>query len=121
MVISSSHDIADKTTVDFSSGDLGDLTWVAFYSDCIHEVRPVREGSRVTLTYSILVKDKEEIGSSLFRKRDERMERLLNEFEKSPIERFGVVLNHKYTFQGLSNKKLKVSTLLYSSISFPSQ
>ena len=40
---------------DFSlhSGDTSRIQWAAFYSDCIHEVKPVLEGHRVTITYNI--------------------------------------------------------------------
>lgn len=40
---------------DFSkhSGDTSRVQWAAFYSDCIHEVKPVLEGHRVTITYNI--------------------------------------------------------------------
>ena len=41
---------------DFSqhSGDTSRIQWAAFYSDCIHEVKPVLEGHRVTITYNII-------------------------------------------------------------------
>jgi 2OG-Fe(II) oxygenase superfamily len=32
-----------------------DLSFVAFYADCRHEVRPVKSGYRVTLTFDLLV------------------------------------------------------------------
>src|SRR4051794_39127204 len=40
----------------------GVLQWAAFYSDCLHEVLPVKSGIRVTITYSILVNADEESG-----------------------------------------------------------
>ena len=41
---------------DFSkhSTDTSRIQWAAFYSDCIHEVKPIVEGHRVTITYSII-------------------------------------------------------------------
>ena len=41
---------------DFSkhSGDTSRIQWAAFYSDCVHEVKPIVEGHRVTITYSII-------------------------------------------------------------------
>ena len=49
-----SHDGLEHT-FDFSnhSGDTGKIQWAAFYGDCIHEVKPVLEGHRVTVTYNI--------------------------------------------------------------------
>jgi hypothetical protein len=37
--------------------DLGTIRWVAFYSDCEHEVLPVTSGHRVTLTYQLYVSE----------------------------------------------------------------
>ena len=36
------------------SGDTSRIQWAAFYSDCIHEVKPVLEGQRGTITYNII-------------------------------------------------------------------
>ncbi|KAL9961833.1 hypothetical protein ACROYT_G030860 [Oculina patagonica] len=36
------------------SGDTSRIQWAAFYSDCIHEVKPVLKGHRVTITYNII-------------------------------------------------------------------
>lgn len=36
---------------------LGRIRWVAFYSDCEHEVLPVTAGHRVTLTYQLYVSE----------------------------------------------------------------
>lgn len=40
---------------DFSqhSGDRSRIQWAAFYSDCLHEVKPVLDGQRITVTYKI--------------------------------------------------------------------
>ena len=48
------HD-GSQHVFDFSrhSGDTTRIQWAAFYSDCIHEVKPVIEGHRVTVTYNI--------------------------------------------------------------------
>jgi hypothetical protein len=37
--------------------DLGSIRWIAFYSDCEHEVLPVTAGHRVTLTYQLYVSE----------------------------------------------------------------
>jgi len=36
-----------------ASNPLDDLCWIAFFSDIEHEVLPVTEGYRVTLTYNL--------------------------------------------------------------------
>uniref|UniRef100_A0A6B2L5S8 Fe2OG dioxygenase domain-containing protein n=1 Tax=Arcella intermedia TaxID=1963864 RepID=A0A6B2L5S8_9EUKA len=35
------------------SSDENALQWAAFYSDCEHEIQPVTEGTRITLTYTL--------------------------------------------------------------------
>ncbi|KAK7976969.1 hypothetical protein PG988_004459 [Apiospora saccharicola] len=39
------------------NSDRYDIRWVAFYSDCEHEVLPVTAGHRVTLTYQLYVSE----------------------------------------------------------------
>ncbi|KAF8341302.1 uncharacterized protein EI90DRAFT_3033424, partial [Cantharellus anzutake] len=41
----------DEYTTKWGSGT--DLEWVAFFSDCEHEVLPVTSGNRVTLTFTL--------------------------------------------------------------------
>src|SRR5271156_1282008 len=36
------------------SNDSTSVQWAAFYSDCEHEVLPVTDGYRVTITYNLL-------------------------------------------------------------------
>ena len=36
-------------------GHLGKLTFVAFYADCHHQVRPVSAGHRIVLTYNLMI------------------------------------------------------------------
>lgn len=41
------------------------IKWVAFYSDCEHEINSVNSGYRVTLTYNIYLKEKTNISHEL--------------------------------------------------------
>ena len=43
-----------STSVSKHSADTSRIQWAAFYSDCIREVKPIVEGHRVTITYSII-------------------------------------------------------------------
>lgn len=36
-------------------GHPGKLTFVAFYADCHHQVRPVSAGHRIALTYNLMI------------------------------------------------------------------
>jgi hypothetical protein len=38
---------------DWSNKDAKEIMWAAFYSDCEHEVKQVKSGHRVTLTYNL--------------------------------------------------------------------
>jgi hypothetical protein len=51
--------------------DVMRFKWAAFYSDCIHEVKPVAEGHRVTLTYSILKKTNKEEQETSAKEKDQ--------------------------------------------------
>ena len=86
------------------------LSCVAFYSDCRHEVKPVRSGYRVVLTYNLLV-GRETAGSvgdpdpelvvGLARCVDEH-------FASSGCpDRLVYLLNHEYTPRGLDRSRLK--------------
>jgi 2OG-Fe(II) oxygenase superfamily len=40
--------------LDLRSDDPGEVAFAAFYADCLHEVLPVTEGCRLTLTYNLI-------------------------------------------------------------------
>ena len=132
-----SHDGLEHV-FDFSnhSGDKSKIQWAAFYSDCIHEVKPVLEGHRVTITYNIT------LPSSVYHKQrhfqhlrskddadslDEHFEvsaenpsittkalaNVNSELEKirqqgrNSAARIGILLKHKYISKGLQPPLLK--------------
>jgi len=43
-----------ETILDLALRDLGRARWAAFYTDCRHELRPVRSGFRVALVYNLV-------------------------------------------------------------------
>ena len=45
-----------EVTVDTSSAEFSELSYVAFYADCEHEALPVHEGNRVCLVYNLVQK-----------------------------------------------------------------
>ena len=120
---------------DFSqhSGDRSRIQWAAFYSDCLHEVKPVTEGHRITITYKITVPEKEhksrlwEVGPARYPV-DEHFEtsaespsltantlaKVNSELEtirqwqgKGSPSRVGFLLMHKYVSRGLQPHLLK--------------
>ncbi|MES2299943.1 MAG: 2OG-Fe(II) oxygenase [Pseudomonadota bacterium] len=46
-----------EVCLNLSGAEPGDASFAAFYADCVHEVRPVTEGYRLTLVYNLLRKD----------------------------------------------------------------
>lgn len=123
---------------DFSqhSGD-GRVQWAAFYSDCIHEVKPVLEGHRVTVTYNITLPNYEHRkrrGHQHYYKPTDDPVSLAEHFEastespsinsktlssvnselekihqlgRSSPSRIGFLLKHKYISKGLQPRLLK--------------
>jgi len=123
---------------DFSkySNDTSRVQWAAFYSDCIHEVKPVLEGHRVTVTYNITIRNyehhKQRYNQHFYKPKDEvpleehfeastespsmsakALANVKSELEKisyrgkgSPC-RVGILLKHKYISKGLQPHLLK--------------
>ena len=83
-------------------------SFVAFYGDCRHEVKPVRSGHRVVLTYNLLAggetarsgagPDPELVGS---------LARCLEEHFSTGPDRLVYLLDHQYTRRGLDASRLK--------------
>lgn len=99
------------------------LSFVAFYADCRHEVRPVKQGYRVALTYNLVLQGKGgAAGVSAPATLDALAASLREHFEKprpptgsrdnsalrraSP-SRLVVLLDHQYTERGLGWHRLK--------------
>jgi hypothetical protein len=91
-------------------GSKKNLSFVAFYSDCRHQVKPVTSGYRVVLTYNLLLRgdtarsevdpDPELVGS---------LARCLDEHFASSggPNRLVYLLDHEYTRRGLDWSRLK--------------
>jgi hypothetical protein len=87
------------------------LTFVAFYADCRHHVRPVTSGYRVVLTYNLLLE-----GDTLAAAAGRADPGLTTELASCLNEHFGdsdeptrlvYLLDHEYTQHGLSWARLK--------------
>ena len=99
-------------------GSASGLSFAAFYADCRHEVRPVRSGHRITLTFNLLLdtgtRQPPGAGTAL----DEAAARLREHFaapvDKSylqapvvPPKRLIYLLDHEYTERSLDWDRLK--------------
>jgi hypothetical protein len=96
------------------------LTLIAFYADCHHEVRPIKAGYRVVLTYNLMLE-----GSAISSAPPERitaLARSVREFfgisdpgrsnggpRHGAPDRLVYLLDHQYTQRGLAWDRLKNS------------
>ncbi|MFT4134922.1 2OG-Fe(II) oxygenase [Microbacterium sp.] len=100
----------------YRHSDRNSIGFVAFYADCVHEVRPVRSGRRVTLTFNLLVtRDAETIELDP----EEELAALVGEHFATPVPRpwsdepspapnhLVVLLDHEYSERGLAAGRLK--------------
>ena len=95
------------------------LTFIAFYADCHHEIRPMKQGYRVVLTYNLIVKD----GLSAATTNAAQLEALAprvrdfldtpspprwdGDHRQAPPDRLVYLLDHQYTQRGLAWNRLK--------------
>src|SRR5712691_9120041 len=93
-----------------------DLSFVAFYADCRHEVKPVTSGHRVTLTFNLLADG--EADTQVSGPAADLARCLTEHFAAPAAPRYGrtdldppnrlvYLLDHEYTQRGLSRKRLK--------------
>ena len=45
-----------ETVIDMHADEPSELTYAAFYADCVHEIRPVVEGHRICLVYNLILR-----------------------------------------------------------------
>jgi 2OG-Fe(II) oxygenase superfamily len=93
-----------------------DLTFVAFYADCRHEVTPVRSGYRVTLTFNLLCGNEAprhaagpvtELAHCLTEHFATRATPRYGGRDPGPPKRLVYLLDHEYTQRGLDWNRLK--------------
>jgi hypothetical protein len=100
-------------------GSRAALSAVAFYADCRHEVRPVKSGYRITLTYNLLVDGATsqpagggdgtvtELADLLRQHFGTPVSRYYGTAPARPPNRLVYLLDHEYTPRGLSWPRLK--------------
>lgn len=88
-----------------------ELSYAAFYADCQHEVRPLRSGYRLSLTYNVtLAKSRSVrgIAAPSYGPVAAVIGELLDGWREEPdSQKLAVTLDHRYTQQGLTADKLK--------------
>jgi hypothetical protein len=100
-------------------GSTRKLSFTAFYADCQHEVRPVKQGYRLALTYNLFLEGKAEpagVSAASLEALSERLHayfaaplppRWKNDGDRPPPDRWVYLLDHQYTRRGLDWTRLK--------------
>jgi hypothetical protein len=95
------------------------LSLLAFYSDCRHEVQPVRSGHRIVLTYHLLHRRAAKRGEPLRAPAIEGLARSVETYFSTPVadrwskrppappERLVYILDHEYTQKSLAWERFK--------------
>ncbi len=100
-----------EQTIDFGSSEnnLFRIHFAAFYADCEHEIRPLREGYRLCLVYNLtLKKGKKGLGAPRSSEYVEPITQLLRDWAKDDTaRRLAITLEHQYTQDGLTWDALK--------------
>ena len=105
------HD-GQERTIDFrgAAGNPFDVHYAAFYADCEHEVRPVREGYRLALVYNLtLAKSRKAIAAPRISEHIGRVGPLVRAWAEGDdaAEKLVVTLDHQYTKDGIARDALK--------------
>jgi hypothetical protein len=103
------HD-GQEQTIDFSSANNQfRIHFAAFYADCEHEVRPLREGYRLCLVYNLTLKKGEKsISAPRSSEYVEPISQLLRDWAKDDAaRRLVITFDHQYTQDGLTWDALK--------------
>lgn len=95
------------------------LTFIAFYADCHHEIRPMKQGYRVVLTYNLIVKDGLPAATTNAAQLEALAPRVRDfldtpspprwgaDHRQAPPDRLVYLLDHQYTQRGLAWNRLK--------------
>ena len=99
----------EETVYNMSAQEPSELSYAAFYADCLHEVRPVTKGHRISLVFNLFIQsDRKWTGAPEYAMLTEEVKSCLNDWaEHVETEKAVWVLNHSYSEEGLSFDTLK--------------
>jgi predicted 2-oxoglutarate/Fe(II)-dependent dioxygenase YbiX len=106
---------AGEARLDLANDDPSEMTFAAFYADCVHEVLPITAGCRATLIYNLVRKGKGgALGPPSYERETARAKALLEEWGNSKTasedgvpEKVVYPLEHAYTLAELDFANLK--------------
>jgi predicted 2-oxoglutarate/Fe(II)-dependent dioxygenase YbiX len=106
-----------EARLDLANDDASEMTFAAFYADCVHEVLPITDGCRATLVYNLVRKGKDKGGAlrpPSYEAETARATALLQEWGESKTapddgvpEKVIYPLEHAYTLAELDFVTLK--------------
>jgi hypothetical protein len=84
------------------------IHFAAFYADCEHEVRPLREGHRLSLVYNLtLKKGKKGLTAPRIQEHIDAITPLVRDWAREATGKLAITLEHEYTQKGLAWDALK--------------
>jgi hypothetical protein len=83
---------------DLSIDNKKEIKWVAFYSDCEHEIEEVLSGYRITLTYNLYIRENHDTQYKNIDITKIELYNTLKEIKEGnyDIEKLGFIMEHKY-------------------------
>ena len=99
-----------ETVIDMRGGEPSEIAWAAFYADCEHEIRPVLDGNRIVLVYSLVLSNGAgELAAPDFGAETQRVAEELSAWRSECLADDKIVwlLDHDYSEAGLSFDSLK--------------
>ncbi|MCY4673878.1 MAG: 2OG-Fe(II) oxygenase [Bacteroidetes bacterium] len=98
-----------ETVFNMSAREPSELPYAAFYSDCLHEARPVTKGHRISLVYNLFIRSgKKWTGAPDYTKLTDKVKACLADWkDHGKTDKIVWLLDHSYTEDGLSFDTLK--------------
>jgi len=103
---------------DMGAYEPSELSYAAFYADCLHETHPVTKGHRISLVYNLFIQSgKKWTGAPDYGELTDKVtESLLNWIESGKTEKKIWLLEHSYSEEGLSFNTLKGTDIAVAQI-----
>ncbi len=98
-----------ETVYNMSTQEPSELSYVAFYADCLHEVRPVTKGHRISLVFNLFIRSgKKWAGAPEYTTLTEKVKSCLIDWRNDgQTDKIVWSLDHSYSEDGLSFDTLK--------------
>ena len=98
-----------ETVFDMRAQEPSELTFAAFYADCLHEARPVTEGHRISLVFNLFIRSgKKWTGAPDYTGLTEEVKACLAAWrDNGTTDKLVWLLDHAYSEDGLSFDTLK--------------